>query len=65
LFDQSQIEFFGYVLSADGVSPDLAKVQSLRGAERLPSAEEERSFLEMASYSGSFITNFSISSCPT
>ena len=58
LFDQSQIEFFGYVLSADGVSQDPAKVQALRGAKRLPNAEEERSFLGMASYTGSFITNF-------
>ena len=60
LFDQSQIEFFGYVLSADGVSPDPAKVQALREAERLPNAEEERSFLGMANYSGRFIKNFSI-----
>ena len=60
MFDQSQIEFFGYVLSADGVSQDPAKVQALRGAKRLPNAEEERSFLGMANYSGSFITNFSI-----
>ena len=30
LFDQSQIEFFAYVLSAEGISPDPAKVQALR-----------------------------------
>ena len=40
LFHQSQIEFFGYVLSAEGVLPDPAKVQALREAERLSNAEE-------------------------
>ena len=30
LFDQSKIEFFGYVLSAERISPDPAKVQPLK-----------------------------------
>ena len=45
LFDKSQIEFFGYVLSAEGISPDPAKVQALREAERPSNAEEVWWFL--------------------
>ena len=44
LFDEPQIKFFCYVLSAEGISPDPAKVQALRKAERLSNAEEVRSF---------------------
>ena len=59
LFEQSQIEFFGYVLSAEGISPDPSKVQALREAERPSNVEEVRSFLGMANYSARFIKNFS------
>ena len=59
LFDKSQIKFFGYVLSAEGISPDPAKIQALREAERAFNAEEVRSFLGMANDSARFIKNFS------
>ena len=59
LFDQWQIECFGYVFSAEGISPDPAKVQALREAERPSNAEEVRSSLGMANYSARFIKNFS------
>ena len=64
MFDQSQIKFFGYVLSAEGISPDPVKVQALREAERPSNAEEVRSFLGMANYSARFIKNFSTLASP-
>ena len=64
LFGQSQIEVFGYALSAEGISPDPAKVQALREAERPSNAEEAQSFLGMANYSARFIKNFSTLAAP-
>ena len=64
LFGQSQIEVFGYALSAEGISPDPAKVQALREAERPSNAEEAQSFLGMANYSAQFIKNFSTLAAP-
>ena len=64
LFDQPIIEFFGYVLSAEGVSPDPAKVQALIEAEIPSNAEEVRSFLGMANYLARFINNFSTLAAP-
>ena len=58
LFDQSKIEFFGYVFSAKGLSPDPAKVKALREAEKPTNIAEVRSFLGMANYSARFIRNF-------
>ena len=63
-FDQSQVEFFGYVLSAKGISPDPAKAQALREAERPSNAEEVQSFLGMANYSTRFCKNFSTLAAP-
>ena len=59
MFDQSQIDFLAYVLSAEGISPDPAMVQVLREAEGPSNAEKVRSFLGMANYSARFIQNFS------
>ena len=66
LFDQSQIELFGYVLSAEGISPDPAKVQALREAERPSNSEEVWWFLGMAYYNIQHIhQEFLNTSCST
>lgn len=63
-FDQSEIEFFGYVFSAKGLSPDPAKVEALRTAEKPTNMAEVRSFLGMANYSARFIRNFATLAAP-
>ncbi len=57
-FRLPKVEFFGYVFSADGLSPDPKKVQALKEASQPKSTSERRSFLGMAQYSTRFIRNF-------
>ena len=63
-FRLPKIEFFGYVFSADGLSPDPKKVQDLKEMSEPKSAAEVRSFLGMAQYSARFIKNFATLSEP-
>ena len=51
-------------MSAEGISPDPAKVQALREAEKPYNAEEVWLFLGMANYSARFIKNFSTLAAP-
>ena len=44
-FDQTQLEFFGYIFSADGISPSANKVQAIKDASVPKNASEVRSFL--------------------
>ena len=46
-FDQTQLEFFGYIFSADGISPSANKVQAIKDASVPQNASEVRSFLGM------------------
>jgi hypothetical protein len=57
-FNKSEIEFFGFIFSAEGVRPDPKKVQAIRDAAKPENASEVRSFLGMAQYSARFIDNF-------
>ena len=57
-FNKSKIEFFGYIFSADGVSPDPKKVKALHDAAEPTSVQEIRSLLGMATYSARFIPDF-------
>ena len=59
LFNQSSIEFFGYIFSKDGLKPDPAKVGCLDKTPPPQNVNELRSFLFMANYSARFIQNFS------
>ena len=53
------LAFFGLVFSADGVSPDSAKVKAIHDARPPKSVGEVRSFLSMITYCAKFIPNFS------
>ena len=54
-FDQTQLEFFGYIFSPDGISPSANKVQAIKDASVPKNASEVRSFLGMVQYCGRFI----------
>ena len=58
VFGKSEIEFFGFVFSADGLRPDPSKVRDLKCAKPPASASEVRSLLGMAQFSARFIPRF-------
>ena len=58
VFSATRTKFFGYVFSADGVSPDQDKVAALRGASPPASKEDVRSFLGMAGFNLQFIPGY-------
>jgi hypothetical protein len=57
-FRQPQVEFYGFIFTADGLKPDPAKVRTLHEATKPTNATELRSFLGMAQYSARFIEGF-------
>ena len=56
---KDSLTFFGLVFSANGVSPDPAKVKAIYDAHPPKSVGEVRSFLGMVTYCAKFIPNFS------
>jgi hypothetical protein len=56
---QSEIEFFGFHFSSDGVKVQLSKLNALQSASQPKTANEVRSFLGLASYCSRFIPQFS------
>ena len=54
-FNKSSLEYFGYVFSDKGVSPDPDKVEAIKNAKAPVSPAEVRSLLGMANYCGRFI----------
>ncbi|CAB4008646.1 hypothetical protein BSL78_21779 [Paramuricea clavata] len=58
-YNKSSIEFFGYVFSGNGVSPDPKKVSAIRNTSLPTNAHEVRSFLGMTNYCSRFIPNYS------
>ena len=63
-FGVKQIEFFGLVFSAKGVSPDPKKVQAVHNTDPPTNASQVRSFLGMLTYSARFIQDFATISEP-
>lgn len=64
LFKQSSIEFFGHHFSAEGISPDKNKIESLIHTRPPKSVNEARSFLGLAQYFARFIKDFASLSAP-
>ena len=64
IIDVPSISFFGYIFSADGVSPDPAKITALRGATPPSSKEDICSFLGMAGFNQQFIPDYATISEP-
>ena len=58
-FGRNSVEFFGYIFSDKGISPDPNKVKVIHQAEPPTSVSGVRSFLGMATYCAKFIPNFS------
>ena len=57
-FYMPRIEFFGMVFSADGMSPDPAKVEAIKQAEAPTSVSDVRSLLGMTNYVSRFIRDY-------
>ena len=58
-FNKKSLEFFGFVFSRKGISPDPRKVKTIQEAKPPSSTTEVRSFIGMATYCAKFIPNFS------
>lgn len=52
-----ELKFLGHILSADGIKPDIDKLESIRNFREPRTAEEIRSFLGLVNYVGKFIPN--------
>lgn len=51
-FDMDKMTFMGYVLSAEGISPEESKVEAFTSASNPSNASEVRSFLVLVNYFG-------------
>ena len=63
-FNKTQIEFYGYVFSSEGISADPRKVEAIKESDVPANASEVRSFLGMTNYIGRFIKNYSTITAP-
>ncbi|KAJ1151085.1 hypothetical protein NDU88_003872, partial [Pleurodeles waltl] len=63
-FYQTSVEFFGYILSKDGLQVDPRKAEAIRQAPTPQNPTEVRSFLGMATYCGRFIPQLATMSKP-
>ncbi len=63
-FDKKQLEFFGYIFSANGISPSPNKVSAVKETPVPTNPTEIRSFLGMIQYCGRFIPNLATISSP-
>lgn len=63
-FNQSELVFFGYKFSKNGIEPDPAKVKAFTALDSPKNASEVRSLLGMIQYCGKFIPNLATTTKP-
>ena len=63
-FFQSSVEYLGHIVSAEGLSVDLTKVQAVQDWKIPTTVTEVHSFLGLAGYSRRFIPQFAKIAAP-
>ena len=63
-FNKSEVDFFGYIFSKQGMRPDPEKVKAVKDAERPTTPAEIRSLLGLANYVSRFIPDFATIAAP-
>ena len=63
-YSKNKLEFFGYVFSEDGISPDPKKVEDVVNLQTPTSASEVRSLLGMTNYCSRFIPDYATKTEP-
>jgi hypothetical protein len=63
-FAVREVAYLGHLVSANGVSPDVSKVQAIKSFPLLRTVRDVRAFLGLAGYYCSFIPDFAALSKP-
>ena len=63
-YSKDKLEFFGYVFSRDGISPDPKKVEDVVNLQTPSTASEVRSLLGMTNYCSRFIQDYATKTEP-
>ena len=63
-YSKDKLEFFGYVFSKDGISPDPKKVEDVVNLQTPSTASEVRSLLGMTNYCSRFIPDYATKTEP-
>ena len=63
-YSKDKLEFFGYVFSKDGISPDPKKVEDVVNLQTPSTASEVRSLLGMTNYCSRFIQDYATNTEP-